>query len=373
MRIAINTRFLLPDRMEGIGFFTQEVCRGLVARWPEHQFLFCFDRPFDQQFIFGPNVTGKAIFPPARDPILWKSWFEWRLPAVLKRWKADVFLSPDGYCSLKSKVPTVMVTHDIAHLHYPEQIPPRVRRYYDKHVPLFIERAEAVVTVSEFVKRDIIQQYGTDPAKISVACNGIKPGFEPIAQQEQEKVRKLFTHGQAYFFYLGAVHPRKNVPRLIQAYDTYRKQGGKPIKLLLGGRLAWQTTETQAAQEAAQFSDDIHFLGYLNNDDLPRLLGSALALIYPSLSEGFGVPLLEAMYVEVPIITSNATSLPEVAGPAAILVNPTQIDELVAAMHRISTDAALRAELVQKGRVQREKFSWDLATAVVAKAIEQIV
>lgn len=369
MKIAVNARFLLPDRMEGIGYFTQEVTRRLVEQFPEHEFLFCFDRPYDPKFVFGKNVTPKVVYPPARHPWLWYAWFELALPRVLAKWGADVFFSPDGYCSLRSQVPTVMVTHDIAHLHYPDQIPPRVRKYYLSNVPKFIDRAERIVTVSHFVKQDIVHHYGTDPAKISVACNGVKPDFQPISAAAKTAVKQQYSEGADYFFYLGAVHPRKNVPRLIAAYDQYRRAGGSPAKLLIGGRLAWQTSETQTAHANAAYGADIQFLGYVPAPDLPKLLAAAKALVYPSLSEGFGVPVLEAMHAEVPVITSHATSLPEVAGEAALLVDPLSVEAISAAMLRLDREPELGHLLVEKGKTQRQQFSWDAAARGVAQVL----
>ncbi|PHI19454.1 glycosyltransferase [Lewinellaceae bacterium SD302] len=374
MRIAVNTRFLLPDRMEGIGYYTQEVCRELVRRRPDDEFLFLFDRKFDQgKYMFGTNIEAMSLAPPARDPILWTAWFEYAVPKALKKWKADLFFSPDGYCSLRAKTPTVMVTHDIAHVHYPKQIPYRARRYYQRNVPRFLHRAESIVTVSEFVKEDIRQHFGIDPNRMFVGCNGIKPGFRPATAEERLTTRSEFSDGEAYFFYLGAVHPRKNIERLIQAYDRYRAKGGRPYKLLLGGRLAWQTDATRNIHAGSAFREDIRFLGYVDSKDLPRLLGSAHALVYPSLSEGFGVPLLEAMYCEVPVITSNTTSLPEVAGDAGLLIDPESTDAIANALRLISEDGTLVARLVAAGREQKEKFTWARATDAVEAGIRYII
>lgn len=373
MKIAINARFLLPDRMEGVGFFTQEVCRRLVARWPQHQFLFYFDRPYSERFIFGSNVEGIVISPPARHPVLWYAWFEWRLTQELSKQKGAVFFSPDGYCSLSAKAPTVLVCHDIAYLHYPHQVPFLVKQYYRHFVPRYLQRAEQVVTVSQFVKEDILRHYPTtDAKKISVACNGVKAGFVPLSEAEKTAVRQQYTHGQPYFFYLGAVHPRKNVERLIMAYDCYRSLGGQPAQLLLGGRLAWQTSATQAAHRQARYASDIHFLGYIPDAEAPRLLAAAKAFIYPSLSEGFGVPVLEAMHCEVPIISSHNTSLPEVAGDAALLVNPESVEAIAEAMLALDRSSDLCNSLVARGRIQRQQFSWEKATDVVQEALENL-
>ena len=136
MKIAVNTRFLLTGRLEGIGGFTAEITRRLVEQQPAHQFYFLFDRPFDPAFIYGPTVEPLIVGPPARHPLLWYWWFERSLPTVLKKIKADVLLSPDGFVSLRSKVPTVMVTHDLAFEQYAKHVPLLVRKYYRHYMPL---------------------------------------------------------------------------------------------------------------------------------------------------------------------------------------------------------------------------------------------
>ncbi len=292
MRIAVNTRFLLPGRLEGIGWFTHEVVKRLVARRPNDEFIFLFDRPFDASFLFSDQVTPLVVPPPARHPLLWYMWFEWALPYVLKKQRADVFLSPDGYCSLRSQVPTVMVIHDIAFRHYPKQIPTWVNYYYQYFVPRYLQRAEQVLTVSDFCRQDMIEAYQVNADKISVTCNGVRPHFIPISQAEQQQTKQAFSNGQDYFFYVGAIHPRKNLPRLIAAYDLFRQQTERSVKLLISGRFAWQTGDIQQAYQAATHREDIHFLGFVDDQDLPRLIGSALGLTYVSLFEGFGVPVL---------------------------------------------------------------------------------
>ena len=209
MRIAVNTRFLIKDKLEGIGWFTYEVLRRLVEQYPEHEFIFFFDRPYDEEFIFGANVKAVVLFPPARHALLWYWWFEWSLPRALRRYKADVLLSPDGYLSLQSSIKTVMVTHDIAHVHYPKQIPYHGRVYYKHFVPKYLKRADRVVAVSEFTKQDIIQYYAVEASKIEVACNGCREEFIPLTVQEKQAIRNQYSDGKAYFFYLGAVSSKE--------------------------------------------------------------------------------------------------------------------------------------------------------------------
>lgn len=369
MRIAVNTRFLLQGRLEGVGWFTYQVLRRLVRDHPEQEFIFFFDRPYSSDFIFGENVEAVVLFPPARHVALFVWWFEWSVVRALKEYKADVFLSPDNFCSLRTAVPTVLVLHDLAFLHYPQQLRWRDLQYYRFFTPRFLRKAQRIVTVSQFTKQDVIQHYSIPAEKIAVACNGSRDIFQPLSIEIKAQVRQRYAEGQAYFFYIGAVHPRKNVHRLIEAFDLFKKETALPTKLLIGGRFGWQTGVVKTAYEQASYQDDIVFLDYVSDAELPNLMGAAQALVYVSLFEGFGVPLLEAMHCDVPILTSHASSLPEVAGDAALLVNPESVEEIAQAMEQLAVNESLRQGLIAKGRQQREKFSWEKAAAVVWKNI----
>ncbi|MEL7121160.1 MAG: glycosyltransferase family 1 protein [Bacteroidota bacterium] len=371
MRIAVNTRFLLPNKLEGIGWFTHEVLKRMVKEHPEDEFVFIFDRSYDKRFVFADNVKPVVLAPPARHPILWYLWFEWSIPLYLKYLKADVFFSPDAYCSLRAKTPTVMVTHDIAHHHFPEMVPGIYGKYYNYYVPKFIDRADHIITVSEFVKNDIVQTYQTDDHKITVACNGAREIFKPLNEHIRQGIRKSASNGKPYFFYVGAVHPRKNVDRLITAFDQFKSTDFQDYQLLIGGRFAWDTGPVKTAYENSNYKDSIHFLGYLLEDDLANLMASADALTYISNFEGFGMPILEAMYCDVPIITSNVSSMPEVVGPAGICVDPNNINEIVDAMHSMARNPGLRADLVKYGKDWRTRFTWERAAQVIYEALDR--
>ena len=372
MRIAVNTRFLLKGRLEGIGWYTYEVIRRLVQMRPDDEFIFFFDRPFDESFIFADNVKGVVVSPAARHPILWYWWFEWSIPRQLKKFQIDLFISPDGYCSLRSDLPTLMVVHDIAHHHFPQQIPFLVRSYYNCFVPRFLRKADKILTVSEYTACDIINIYGIDEAKIRVAHNGCRDSFRPVSIREKESMKQQFAEGQDYFFYAGAVHPRKNVHRIILAFDKFKKKTKSPIKLLIGGRFAWQTGPVKTAYDKAIHQRDIHFLGYLEDEVLPLLTAAALAMVYPSQFEGFGLPVLEAMQCGTPVITSNTSSLPEVAGDAGILVEPNNTPALSNAMERLYVNEQLRKTLSKKGLVRSREFSWEKTAKGVNVAIDEL-
>lgn len=344
----------------------------MVAQHPEDEFIFLFDRSYDPQFVYGKNVTPVVLSPRARFAPQFYAWFEWSVPRALKRYGADVFFSPDSMCSLSAKTPTVMTCHDLVPLHFPEQIPLIHRHYLLHFLPKYLRRADRILTVSKYVQGDISNTCGIPVEKVSVVHNGCREEFVPIHDTEKQQIRNEFASGQEYFFYTGAIHPRKNIHRLIRAFDIFKTKTGAPVKLLLAGRYAWKTDEVQTAFERARCRADIHFLGYVATEKLPKLMASALALTYVSLSEGFGLPVLEAMNTDTPVLTASATALPETAGSAALLVDPYSETQIAAGMERLWADRLFANMLVEKGRLQRRNFSWDTAAEQIWEVLRNV-
>src|SRR5882757_10879857 len=168
MTIAVNTRFLIKDQLEGVGYFLLESCSRISKNHPEHKFIFIFDRKYDTQFIFGENVIPVVTGPAARHPLLWKLWYDIKVPAILKKYKADVFVSCDGFCSLATSVPQCLLIHDLSFLHYPSFISKTHFLFYKHYTPAFLNKANIIVTVSGFSKQDILSHYKIDAGKIKV-------------------------------------------------------------------------------------------------------------------------------------------------------------------------------------------------------------
>lgn len=358
MVVAVNTRLLLNE-LEGYGYFIRELLQVLAKKHPEHQFYFLFDRPYSDEYVFSSNVHPLVVGPPARLPVLWKYWFNLKVPRVLKRIRADVFVSPDGYCSLTTRVPQCIVIHDLGFLHYPEAYQKTHVRYLKKNTPRFLKKAKRIVTVSEFSKEDIIKHYKTDRGKIDTIYNGVKDIFKPLSFDQKTIIKEQYTQGSEYFIYLGAIQPRKNLINLLKAFSVFKKRMQSNMKLVIAGRLAWKNEEFVRLVNTFKYKSDVILTGYLPEEDLALLLGAAYALVYPSLFEGFGVPVAEAMRCEVPVLTSEKTSMQEVAGDAAIYFAPHDHSDIADKMMLIYKDEALRKQLIEKASVQVKCYNWE--------------
>lgn len=369
MNIAVNTRFLLGDGLEGVGYFTREVFSRLVRQHPEHQFYFLFDRPYTPAHLYAPNVHPVVVSPPARHPLLWKWWYDVKLPGVLRRIKADLLVSPDGYCSLSTKVPQCLVVHDLGFLHQPATYRKTHLAYFKRYYPRFVQKARTIAAVSEHTKQDLIRQYKTPTGKIDVVYSAAKDVFQPLPFEEKQRVKEQYTEGREYFIYTGAIHPRKNLVNLLKAFSLFKKRQRVSWKLVLAGRLAWKNDEFLTLLKTYKFRDDVVLTGYLPESELARLTASAYALVYPSLFEGFGVPVLEAMKCGVPPLTSEGTSMQEIGGDAALYFNPAEPPDIADKLMLIYKDENLRSQLILKGKEQVAQFSWDRTAALVWEAM----
>lgn len=372
MKIVVNTRLLIKNKLEGIGRFSFETLKRICVNHPEHQFFFVFDRPFDDEFIFSDNVIPLVTGPPARHPVLFYLWFEYSIPKILKKYQADIFLSPDGYLSLRSKTPQLGIMHDLNFEHYPKDLPPIITKYYRHFFPRFAKKSTRICTVSEFSKNDIVEKYDIDPGKIDVIFNGVGEYFSPN-REFAETMKIKITGGCEYFIFFGALLPRKNLKNLFLAFNIFKKSTDTNHKLVIAGARKWWTREMEKTFSELEYKDDIIFTGRLPDKELSGLLCGATALTYVSLFEGFGLPILEAFSCQTPVITSNVTAMPEVAADAALLTDPHSPQSIAEAMIKLVSESGLKEELVLKGKVRLKNFSWDLTSDKLWDSIEKTV
>lgn len=372
MRIAVNTRLLLPHRLDGIGWFAAETLKRIVLSHPEHEFYFFFDRKPDSQFIYADNVYPLVLHPQARHPLLWYMFFEWSVTRALRRLKIDLFLSPDGWMSLRTPVPTLTVIHDLNFEHAVDYLRPSHQRYMKHYFPLFASRATRIATVSEYSKQDISNTYGIDSKKIDVVYDGAHSFYRPCSEGEKATTRQKFTDGKPFFIYVGTISRRKNLTNILLAFDKYKtNRPDDSMQLLVVGNRYWWQDELAEAYDNMRYQSDVRFIGHIESDVLAQLMGASEALVYASLFEGFGIPILEAFYAETAVITSNVTSMPEVAGDAAILVDPLSVEEIAKAMQDVAGNEELKRSLIEKGRVRRDLFSWDRTATLLWNSLLQ--
>lgn len=370
MKIVVNTRLLLRGKLDGIGWFTHELMSRMVRSHPEHEFHFIFDRPYSDEFVFASNVKAHVLPPPARHPLLFRIWYDWMIPWKLNRLKPDVFVSPDMMISTRTKTPQVVVLHDLNFEHHPEDLPAPIARYLRKMTPRFARHAKTIVTVSEFSKQDIMAQYHVPEEKVRVVYNGVQDAFQPLSDDQKVQAMDKWAGGCKYFVFVSSIHPRKNLKRLLEAYELFRERHSERIKLVAVGRMFWKNEELTAALSAMKYAEDIVFTGHLETQELTHVIGAAHALMYVSYFEGFGVPIVEAFKCGIPVVTANVTAMPEVAGDAALQVNPFSVDDIADAMRDVTMNEELRSRLIERGYKRAEAFDWNRSAREFWQIIE---
>jgi glycosyltransferase involved in cell wall biosynthesis len=369
--IVVNTRLLIHNRLDGIGRFAYETLLRITQKQEDVNFVFLFDRQIHEDFVFSENITPAKIFPPARRTWLFNWWLNFSVHGVLRDLKPDLFFSPDGFLPLRGNTKCLPVIHDLNFEHYPEDLPAHYSKWYRKKFPLFAKKAERIVTVSEFSKADISKQYQIDPGKIDVVGNAASHGFVPLTHERVTAARIKWSQGDPYFLYVGSLHPRKNLARLVEAFGMYKKQHGGNVKLVLTGERYWKNEKMEAVIAQLPDRNDVIFTGRVSDADLHEITGAALALAYVPYFEGFGIPIVEAMACDVPVICSNVTSMPEVAGPAALYCDPFSVESIAVALGEMANNSTARDVLVANGRIQREKYSWDKSADDLWKAMRK--
>lgn len=358
MRIAINTRLMLKGKMDGIGWFAAETSIRIAKAHPEHTFYFLFDRKPAKEFLAAPNIVPVVLCPQARHPVLWYMFFEWAVPMALKRYKIDIYLSPDGMMPLHPKVPTLTVIHDLNFEHSADNLMPSHQRYMTHWFPRFARNATRIATVSEYSKHDIATTYGVDETKIDVVYDGAHDRYRPHTDEEKVAIRNRYTSGCPYIIFVSTILKRKNLTNLLLAFDKLKNMEPSDLKLVVVGGKVWWQDELATAYNNMQHQADVIMPGRVEPDDLAGLVSASEALVYPSYFEGFGIPILEAMYAETAVICSRTTSMPEVGGDAVLYIDPSSPDDIAHAISRLK-DIVIRETLIAKGRVQREKFCWN--------------
>ena len=367
----------------GIGRFTRELIRALLSLDSPHEYILFAATGGLPRSITEPRlayVTQPAIARHLQfaicnlqflsDDWLHRIWHRARLPIPIEAaiGRVDLFHEPDFVLPpTLPRTPTVLTVHDLTFVRDPESAFPRLRRYLNRVVPRSVARATHVLADSAATKNDLVELFHTSPDKITVLYGGVDARFAPVRDPERlAAVRAKYNIGlDPFILGIGTIQPRKNYKRLIQAF-CHSPTSPRSLRLsnlvIVGGK-GWLYDDIFAEVKRLGLEGCVLFPGFVDDDDLPALYSAADVLAFPSIYEGFGLPILEAMACGTPVVTSVTSSLPELAGDAALLVEPTDVDAIAAALRRLLQEADLRRRLVAAGFDQARKFTWEKAAA----------
>ncbi|WP_310603771.1 glycosyltransferase family 4 protein [Anaerosporobacter sp.] len=377
MKVSIDGQLFLKGEKTGIGWVAHNILSNLNMNCNKKYQLNCFVMGYDrgrQQEIDKYKKSGYSIkkvkwFHDVIYRMIWNFipipyWFFFE-----RNSQVTIFFNyiiPPGVRGKK-----IAMVHDMSYKAYPETVRAKTRKFLELSLAKTCKRADKIITISEFSKAEIIRYLQVESEKIEVISLGVDTKYynSDYSERDIEKIKEKYNINSEYFLYLGTIEPRKNIERLIRAYGALYEQKKDIPKLILAGKKGWLYDEIFNTVDELKLHSMIEFLGYVDIKDAPKLIKGAIAFVFPSLYEGFGLPPLEAMACGTPVITSNVASLPEVVGEAGLLVNPLDINEIKDAMLRIETESGLRTQLVEAGLLQAKKFNWEKT----AKCVEEIL
>jgi len=362
MRVAMDIRKL---RDYGIGTYVRNIVSQIAQLDRENEYVL-ISRPEDLEFTqtLGPNIRG--VISTAGNYSVRE---QFSIPSIVRRERVDVFHAPHYVLPPLLSCPSVVTIHDCIHLMFPQYLPSRLAYTYARaFMWAATHRSAHVLTVSEASKRDILRFYRIPPDKITVAYNAIDERFNHMpADEDIARVKERFQLHDPFVLYVGNIRPHKNVERLIEAFALVRTGALANTKLLIIGDEISKYPTLRRAVHTGKLHKHVRFLGYVGRDTLAALYRLATVFAFPSLYEGFGLPPLEAMASGTPVVTSNVSSLPEVVGDAAILVDPREPTAIAHGLRRALLDPVLRSQMRARGLERAQHYSWARTTQTILR------
>lgn len=366
MIIAVNSRFLGETQPDDLENFITECFSRLAVKYAQHQFLYIFNKPFDKDLNFPKNVTAVFAGPETKNTILLQYWLNYKLPALLRKYKAEVFVSIDGMCSLRTKLPQCMLVHDLSFLQYPGLLKKTQVRFLKKFTPLFLAKAKNIVTVSQFHRSLIIDQYKVDTGKIDTIYPGINKLFIPVSFEERELTKEKYAEGREYFLCLGSTGFNSNLINLLKAFSFFKKRQKSNMMLLIADK-----TDEQFKQELKtfKFRNEVKLLEALSKEDVAKITAAAYAMVHPVFYDAFATAPSGAMQCRVPVLCSNTDTLNELCGNAALYFNPEDFKDIAEKMMLVFKDEDMAKGLVRTGEIRCRDYDWDKTTGLLWQSI----
>ncbi len=346
MNIAVNTRLNKETQPEGYEDFLFEILEHLSRRYPEHQFIYIFDRTFEAKQIFAKNILTIVAGPKINSSLYLKYWFNYKIPAILRKYKADVFLSMEGICSLRTKVPQCLLISEPGFLDHPEFFKRSQARFYKKYTPAFLAKAKSIATISDLSRSLIADRYKINAEEIAVIKPVIDDTFKPIDWEEKEIIKEKYAEGKAYFLFSGDINQRSNLINLLKAFSFFKKRQKSNMLLLIAGSA---DEAFKKALRTYKLRDEVKLLEELTKEELAKISAAAYAMVYPVLHASLALPPLQALHCAVPVITSDTADLSFVFGKAALYVNPGNHEDIAEKMMLVFKDEDRANELVKAG------------------------
>ena len=374
MRIGIDYTAAI-NQTAGIGRFVRGLVRAVAALDHENQYVLVHAAPNSGCTIdapVGPNVSMREMR--FRERVMTAIWHRMRipLPVDLVTGPVDIFHAPDYVLPPVSRGVSMITVHDLSFLIHPECADQNLRVFLEHAVPRSAARADYIITDSENTRNDVICLLDADPERVFVVPGGVDPSFAPADEEAVHQVRCEYKLHLPYLLAVGVIEPRKNFPRLIDAFSRFRVRTGLNYDLVIAGGNGWLSDETYREAERSPFSANVRFTGYVPDEHLAALYSGAEVFAYPSLYEGFGLPVLEAMACGTTVVCANTSSLPECAGDAALLFPPDDPDAIAARLEEACTSETLRTELVRRGEQRVALFQWERAAERLIEIYERV-
>jgi len=371
MVIAVNTIFTTGGFFYGLHDFIVTSFSKLAQQFPQHQFVYFIDDYFEERNITSKNIIALKVTGASGSPIKLQYRLNYKIPALLKKHKADIFVNAGGCCSLRTKVPQCIIINDLSFLHHPDFFRGSWLRFYKTKTLKFLQKAKTIITTSQFLKQEIVDHYKIANNKIDVAYFGINQHFKPVTWEEREAIQKKYTEGVEYFLYSGPIEPQKDLMQLLKAFSFFKKRQKSNMQLVLASASSVTDAELVKSLSSFKYKKEVHLLASPSVETLAAITASAYALVYISDYDGAAVSLTQAMQADVPIITNKNTAIKEICADAALYCNNNDFNDIADKMMLLFKDEDKRNQLIKKGKEQAGLYTWEMIKASLWMAIEK--
>jgi len=366
MIIAINCRLNKAAQPEGYDEFLQHILNSLTTKFSQHRFLYIFDKPYPQLIAFAENVTPIVTGPETKTVLRLQYWLNYTLPAVLRKHHADVFVSLDGTCSLRTKIPQCLLIPDLNFLQQPPAVKRSLAKFYKKYTPAFMAKAKAIATVSAYTQQRIAGMYATEATDIALIHPVADAVFKPMDWEAKEPVMEKYSNGKAYFLYSGRIDQGSNIINLLKAFTFFKQRQKSNMQLVIAGN-----ADEGFKKELGNYRlrNEVVLLENLSRAELAAVTAAAYAMIYPVLHAGLALNPLQAMRAGVPVVAANSESLTAICGAAAIYCNPADVKDMAENMMLLFKDEDMAARLVRAGHELIKQYDQERSADMLMQCI----